>query len=209
MTIYSITNSEIWKEALAPSIKGTELVLKLIDNSIQKESCTSIYNKVLDSCSNKEDIIILSHPDIILSKDFIEDIKRALLYIPKNWGLLGCYSGNHWENHFLSSDLKEGEVVKEALEFEIILVVNTRTKLRFDEKLFDKFALYFEDFSYQNWYHNFPCYIFKTSIDHKFESLKGKGPAWGNYYYYRKKLISKWDIFYWEMQEKFRRLYEK
>jgi Glycosyltransferase like family len=107
-------------------------------------SAAKAYNDAINKSEN--DLIIFVHQDVVLPREWIEDLERALNYLDKDdprWGVIGCYGEplhGHGRGYIYSTGLNilgapfERPARIQTLD-EIVLIFRKSTALRFDDTL--------------------------------------------------------------------------
>jgi hypothetical protein len=153
------------------------------------------YNYILKKSNNR--FVILTHQDISFSKTLLERIEKTIIDNP-NFGVLGLVGVDSSKKYYWSDLNKQHEV--QTLDC-CFIVVDKENNVFFDDKTFNDFHLYVEDFCLQTKKSTGKLsYTILISKDPKTENflchhsvtLKKLGSRWGKYNEYRKKLSDKW-----------------
>lgn len=195
-------NGEVYSRCLEPSIGRLETKPFDILFTDDKEKPAVNYNKMLHDAETK--YVLFVHQDISFGADFLDRVKKTIKERP-DFGALGIVGQDksdayHWG--------KAGSIFEvEKLDCCCILV-NKEHGIRFDEKTFDDFHLYVEDYCLQVKYKlGLSCYTINVEAveaniensymvngyaKHHSATVNERGYAWGRYWEYYKKLNKKW-----------------
>lgn len=194
---YLSYKNDIFDKYLLNSIKHIEKSIDIITDKDIKPAI--FYNKVLKE--TKYRYIIFSHEDVSFSCDLINKICFAIEQ-KNNFGVL-CAIGRSITNGHVKSNLeKMNEVVFCDSCF---FVIDSYNNIFFDEKTFDDFHFFAEDYCLQcknnlnkltytlpmSWQWSSKITKENYFIHHSYTS-RSSGYLWGNYRKYRKLFVEKW-----------------
>lgn len=177
---------------------------QIVKFSIEKNPAAN-YNEIIDECRSK--YLLLTHTDVTFGRDFLERIERTIDAVP-DFGALGMVGVNSEMQYKWG---KAGEPFKvETLDCNSILI-NLEHGLRFDEKIFDEFHLYCEDYACQLKEKGLSCHTLMVNcnemsplltfdkitekenfFNHHSYTVSQRGYCWGRYGEFKKKLCDKW-----------------
>ncbi len=177
----------IYDTFLGPSLHRLEGDFDLIKTTDEKFPAEN-YNKMKDQCKTK--YLILTHHDVSFGPFLLRDIEFSLNNA-KNVGAIGMV-GKTKENVQTWRTL---DTIHELDTLDCCFICfNKDEKARFDEKNFNDYHLYVEDFCAQlNRTYNKKIYTIQTSeLYHHSATLKKRGGQWGRYKEFKQKLLKKW-----------------
>lgn len=195
-------DQRVFDKFLGPSIKNLDGDFDVISTTDENFPASN-YNEIIDKSDT--DYIILTHQDVSFSNDLLSRIELTMDLVG-DWSAL-CMVGvsedgiYRWSKPSMSFAVSSADCC--------FIVIDKRHGIRFDEETFDEFHLYVEDYCGQAKEKNgFPvCTILTNSresspdrldesmpmyLNHHSVTVNKRGPAWGLYFEYRKKLESKW-----------------
>jgi len=197
---YISHNEEVFKKYLKPSLgnlKGEFDILSISNDSMPAEK----YNKMLELSKNK--YVLFLHEDTTFSPDFIDKINKVIS-TKSNFGAIGAV-GNY-ENNIQWS--KQDSIIEVKTLDCCCILVNKEHKIKFDDKTFDEFHLYVDDYCMQVASRGLKCYTIpiNASEAEKDDEYKSEGSyfkhhsytvnklgyCWGKYWEYKSKMDEKW-----------------
>jgi hypothetical protein len=139
-------------------------------------SAAVAYNRLIDQC--RSDILILVHQDVYLPQHWLDKVAEAVKHLENKgeaWGILGVwgvrgngqYAGRTWcsgggREHIGEED---GIVTKVDSIDEIVIILNCKAGLRFDEGLHG-FHLYATDIILQAEQKGYKTFVFDGPVVH-------------------------------------------
>jgi hypothetical protein len=187
-------NDDVFNKYLGPSLLNLSGDFDVIKTKSSNSPAIN-YNEILKKSNNR--FVILTHQDISFSKTLLQRIEKTINDNP-NFGVLGFVGVDSSKKYFWSDLNKQHEV--QTLDC-CFIVADKENNVFFDEKTFNDFHLYVEDFCLQTKKSTGKSpYTILISKDPKTENflchhsvtLKNLGSRWGKYDEYRKKLLNKW-----------------
>jgi hypothetical protein len=187
-------NKDVFDKYLGKSLfelKGDFEVIKTSD----KNKPSFNYNEIIKKSSNRH--VILSHQDISFSENLLEKIETTINKNP-NFGVLGLVGVDEFRNYKWSSPDEQFKV--QTLDC-CFIVIDKENEVFFDEKTFDDYHLYVEDFCLSTKQKtdksSYTILISKSTKDlsylcHHSYTLKALGSRWGKYNEYKSRLLKKW-----------------
>jgi hypothetical protein len=188
---------------LGPSIENLEGDFDIIYTSDELLPAQN-YNKIISE--TKTPYLILTHQDVSFSSDLLFCIEETIKRLDSVWGALGMVGvTKHGEYKWSKED--ESSLVN-TLDC-CFVVIKTDTGILFDEKTFDDYHLYVEDYCAQlrsKSKLSFTIFINssesplstvysdeeKTYLRHHSATVAQRGYCWGRYREYRDRLEKKW-----------------
>lgn len=196
-----VNKPEIFNSLLYPClIKQTRPYYLFIVND--DKDIAKNYNKIIEKSTT--DYVVLIHADVTISNDFVEILERNI-HLPSNFGAFGIVGNAGYGIEWAKSDR---QYVVETVD-SCFIMINKKHGIRFDEKTFDEYHLYVEDYCVQVYEKlGFRCYtllidagvssdkppgsIEKNHFCHHSATYSVLGSCWGNYLHYKDKLFQKW-----------------
>lgn len=166
----------------------------LVTNNI-----ASIYNMLLKL--EGPEYLALLHPDISFKEHFFADVMTAIETLSrsgKKWGALGIV-GRSWEGDYLWCHHVSEPTPVCTLD-SCSLIISRSNGLSFDDKRFNEFHCYVEDYCLQCHDKGLGVFVVPTVARHGSATKNVRGSAWGKYRRYYWTLRLKW----WR---KFRQIY--
>lgn len=203
-------NSEHLELFLQPSLD--KLINRNFDLIIldDKDCPAYNYNKVIEQ--SKNDFILFMHEDVMFSVDFLDRIWETIFKYP-NFGVLGFEGANHskdlkqMQSYFWA--IKESSTVLTTVDA-AAFVINKKHNLKFDDRTFNDFHLFVEDYCLQvSRKLNLECRtvlinaleshcepdLYENSFYiHKAQTCHSLGYNWGRFNEFFQKLIDKWQF---------------
>jgi hypothetical protein len=179
--------------SLAGLEASTPVTALLLDNesNILGRRTASLYNLLLRLDGPR--YRIFCHADVTFPPDFA---RRALTTIQTleegglPWGALGVV-GRAWDGEYTwCHDVQEPAAVC-SLD-SCCLIVDVSQGLTFDDKTFDEFHCYVEDYCLQCHSRNLGVYVIPGEFSHVAATFQSLGSNWGKYRRYRRRLDRKW-----------------
>lgn len=179
-------------------LNGTFEVLSTSDEACPAKN----YNELIDK--SKSNILILTHQDVSFSSDLLERIQLTIDSV-KDWGVLAMVGAAEngvcvWSRMHDSFEISSSDCC--------FIVINKEHGVRFDEETFDDFHCYVEDYcaqvrektglptrtilTFATEASPYAVEPYPTWLSHHSVTVNKRGPAWGKYWEYRKKLEDKW-----------------
>lgn len=165
----------------------------------------TLYNKIIRKSTTK--YICLTHTDVTFSPDFIDNIFKTIEQVP-DFGALGIVGVDHNGKYHWASEHEIKRV--ETLDC-CCIIINKEHGILFDEKNFNEFHLYVEDYCQQVNEKGLGCYTLLTNaaerppsvtyhdikeeknfFNHHSVTLNRLGTCWGRYHEFKKILNEKW-----------------
>jgi hypothetical protein len=182
------------------TLKGEFDVIYTDDKKFPAEN----YNDLKDRCQTE--YLILTHQDVSFPPNLLDCISQTMSQLD-DWGVLGLVGVDQDGTYRWSTKERIFEI--DTLDC-CFMVIRKDSLAKFDEKTFDDYHLYVEDFCAQmnrgfnkknytllinsneslDTIHNNPSEI--TQMFHHGATVSKIGYAWGKYWEYRDKLSSKW-----------------
>jgi hypothetical protein len=199
---YISHDADVFERFLGPSIDNLKGEFQVVFTSDKKHPAEN-YNEIIDR--SVFNFIILTHQDVSFSGDLLQRISLTINSID-SWSALAMVGVSddgvyRWSNQAQSFEVSSADCC--------FIVINKSHGIRFDEKTFDDFHLYVEDYCGQvKEKTGFPVRTILTNsnessphqrdeslttyLNHHSVTVNKRGPAWGKYWEYRKKLEDKW-----------------
>ncbi len=198
---YISHNQKAWNTYLKNSLINLVGDFGMLSIGSAEANPAANYNKMLSLSPAK--YVLFVHEDVTFGTNFYENIFKTIEQVP-DFGALGIVGHTNGVYHWATSD-KIQEV--DMLDCCCILV-NKEHGLRFDNRTFDDFHLYVEDYCLQVKNAGKKCYTILTNASeaisgdvyekkrdyakHHSVTVNERGYAWGRYSEYLEKLKSKW-----------------
>jgi hypothetical protein len=196
LTVGVVFNDEkVLDEYLRPSIaaaRGTIRAVELdnVGNAVTT-NIASLYNVLLAVAG--PDVVALLHPDIAFDANFVEDVYRTVATLERrgqSWGALGIV-GRSWTGEYVWCHEVEEPVRVCSLD-SCSLITRRSLGIRFDQKRFDEFHCYVEDYCLESQAHGHDVFVLPAHARHGSATKSVKGSQWGKYKRYRRRLGWKW-----------------
>lgn len=187
-------DKEIHARFLEPSLKQLKGEFDVVFGN-NKQSAASNYNLILKNSQNR--YVIFSHQDMSFSGDLLEKIEKTIRAYP-NFGVLGHVGLDKKGNYCWNNMQKSYEV--ETLDC-CFIVVDRETSVLFDEKTFDDYHLYVEDYCMEvTKQTGKTCrtlligrnFHYGSFLMHHSNTFYNQGNNWGCYNFYKDRLKTKW-----------------
>jgi hypothetical protein len=195
-------NPEVFAQCLGLSLAELEPPFEVLSTS-NKESPARNYNQMIKEC--KSNYLILTHEDVSFSSDLLDNILVTIALLPENWGVLGMVGRTRsglWQ-------WSQANQIFEVDTLDCCFIVIKPGKILFDEKNFNEYHLYVEDYCAQanrvhgltNWtimmgsaeaMGNFTRSEQSAFMQHHSATVSQRGFCWGRYGEFRRKLEGKW-----------------
>ena len=202
-------DNNIYEKYIAKSLsrlKGSyDLILK------RNKRPAQAYNEIINQSKNK--YIILLHADVTFSDDFIDVINQSISKYP-DFGAFCCVGVSKKIFNKVKIVISDVNNQHEVLTSDsCCIVVNKEHNIKFDDKIFDEYHMYVEDYCAQvrinlgckiytpptNWIwvqdydeNLIDITIIKKWFIHHSNTFSIKGARWGNWLEYKKRLDEKW-----------------
>jgi hypothetical protein len=194
---YISYNPDAFKKYLGPSLESLSPGNFIITAVPNGNKPASAFNKVLKE--SKCEYIIFTHEDISFSSNLLERVEYTIKAIP-DFGVLGLVGRDKKWNYCWS--IRKRSFVVSTLDC-CFVVIRKSDKLMFDEKTFDDYHLYIEDYCMQvkKEYGRVSCTLLMNSVHdkefpdylrHHFMTTKRLGFCWGKYKQYRDILFKRY-----------------
>ena len=195
-------DDDVFNKFLGPSLNNLKGNFEIVCTSDKKRPAAN-YNEIIDR--SVFNFIILTHQDVSFSSDLLQRISLTINSVG-NWSALAMVGVSEDGVYRWSDQAQSFEVSSADCCF---IVINKSHGIRFDEKTFDDFHLYVEDYCGQaKKKTGFPVRTILTNskessphqrnesltvyLNHHSVTVNKRGTAWGKYWEYRKKLEDKW-----------------
>jgi hypothetical protein len=196
LTIGVVFNDEaVLDTYLRPSLEKVDGRVRAVEVSNVGNALTtniaSLYNVLLQMTG--PDVVALLHPDISFEEGFVRDLFSAIEALERRgepWGALGIV-GRTWTGEYLWC-YEVTEPVRVCSLDSCSLVTRPSLGIRFDQRRFDEFHCYVEDYCLQSQAAGYGVYVFPTTGRHGSATKSVKGSQWGKYRSYRRRLGLKW-----------------
>ena len=196
-------DEKVLDQYLRPSIRklDQEVALFALDNTanVLTTNIASLYN-LLGRLSSVN-LRAFLHPDIAFEASFLDDLFKAIHFLEQRdlqWGALGIV-GRSWQGDYLwCHEVSEPTLV--CCLDACSLITDVGKGIRFDQKWFNEFHCYVEDYCLQCHAAGLGVYVFPTIASHGSATKSVRGGQWGKYRKYRRRLQLKW-------RRKFRTIY--
>lgn len=203
-------NEEAFKKYLKPSLDNIKGEFDVLFTSDIEKPATN-YNDIISRANTK--YILFVHQDVTFGSNFLENIHSTIAHLKtkegcSDFGALGIVgtdvSGEYiWGKH---SEVNEVEKLDCCC-----ILINKEHRLEFDNKTFDDFHLYVEDYCMQSKYRRGrKCWTISTNASeakktdaysleenyakHHSVTVNERGYAWGRYWEYHERLKNKWHV---------------
>jgi len=198
-------DKEVFDKYLGVSLSQLQGEFDIITTTSEKCPAAN-YNEILDKCSTP--YLILTHQDVTFPPNLLRCIEQTMEQLHYNFGALGMVGVSEHPNNSVIKvyEWSNSNEIKKIITADCcFIVVKNIDCLRFDDKNFDEFHCYVEDYCARmlKWgMQNYTILIDSSesriddiekikntsSLDHHSHTLKQLGAAWGNYSKYRNKL---------------------
>tara|TARA_R100000654_G_scaffold40902_1_gene66993 strand:- start:2 stop:1243 length:1242 start_codon:yes stop_codon:yes gene_type:complete len=195
-------DDDVFNRFLGPSLNSLKGNFEVVCTSDKKRPAKN-YNEIIDKSAFN--FIILTHQDVSFSSDLLERISLTIKSVG-DWSALAMVGVSEDGTYRWSNQDRSFEVSSADCCF---ILINKDHGIRFDEKLFDDFHLYVENYCGQvkqktglpvrtiltNSKESSPYQrdeSLTTYLNHHSVTVNKRGTAWGKYWEYRKKLEDKW-----------------
>ena len=203
-------DNNIYEKYVAKSLSKLRGNFDLIIERNKKPA--QAYNKIINRSINK--YIILLHADVTFSDDFIDVINQSISKYP-DFGAFCCVGvikKLFGKVKIVTSDITRHHEV--LTSDSCCIVINKEHYLTFDEKIFDEYHMYVEDYCMQVrfrlgrkiytlptnwiWIQDYDNYFNnniapKSWFIHHSKTFLSKGAKWGQWEDYKIKLNKKWN----------------
>lgn len=195
-------NREVFSKYLEQSIQNAQQDYMIYWRKSTLGKPAELYNQLIDQCESK--YLLLVHQDVSFSPDFLDYVNYAINVYP-DFGAMGTV-GNFKNNIEWGRKGVINEVT--TLDGQCILI-NKEHGIRFDEKTFDEYHLYVDDYCMQCQdkglkVYTFPVEAAEGSPDldvsltsgfvHHSATVNERGYCWGRYNQYMEKFNKKWKL---------------
>jgi hypothetical protein len=196
ITISVVYNDEeVLKKYLHPSLSKLQTPVSTIElnneGNLVTTNIASLYNTFLQLSG--PDLIAFLHPDVSFEHTFVDDVRRAIEHIEKEgnrWGAMGIV-GRNWRGEYVWCHQIDEPTLVCCLD-SCSLITNRKLGMRFDQRWFNEFHCYVEDYCLQCHDRRLGVYVFPARAAHGSATKSVKGSQWGRYRIYRKMLAIKW-----------------
>lgn len=196
LTISVVYNDEgVVQTYLRPSLKGLRVPVSTLelDNTanVVTTNIASLYNMFLRMSG--PDRIAFLHPDVSFADTFVEDVGRAIADVEvqgRRWGAMGIV-GRSWQGDYVWCHDVDAPTPVCCLDA-CSLITNRKLGIRFDQRWFNEFHCYVEDYCLQCHDRDLGVYVFPARAAHGSSTKTVKGAQWGKYRIYRRMLALKW-----------------
>jgi hypothetical protein len=193
---------DTFNKFLGPSLDKLDGDFDLISTSDKRKPAHN-YNTIVDSSLNN--LVVLTHQDVSFSRDLLTIIDKTISKVG-DFAALGMVGVSDDGIYRWSVSDNVFEISSADCCF---LVVNKDHGISFDEKTFDDYHLYVEDYCGQaksktgnpvytilvNSEESSPLFLednAESYLNHHSVTVSKRGFAWGRYWEYRAKLEAKW-----------------
>lgn len=198
LSLACVVHDQALAEAnLAPSLSGLSsspsVTAMLLDNgsNVLGTDTARLYNILLRLRGPR--YRVFCHPDVRFPPDFAGRIATAigaLRAAGTSWGALGVV-GRAWDGAYVwSHEVQEPAPV--CCVDSCCLVVDTSQGLAFDDRTFDEFHCYVEDYCLQCHRRELGVFVVPAAFEHMSATYHSQGSRWGKYPRYRRRLDRKW-----------------
>ena len=174
-------------------VRSTPVTAFLLDNESNTlgRQTARLYNLLLRLDGPR--YRIFCHADVTFPPDFAERVSTAIQALADDgrpWGALGVV-GRAWDGAYTWSHEVQEPAAVCSLD-SCCLVVDVSQGLTFDDKTFDEFHCYVEDYCLQCHSQELGVYVVPAEFTHHGVSYAQLGSRWGDYSKYRRRLDRKW-----------------
>ena len=180
---------------LVPSLEALEepvqaLLLSNVGNQLTT-NLASLYNVLLriDGPASRA----FAHPDVSFAPDFADRLVTAVDELEAagaRWGAIGIV-GRAWEGDYVWCH-ELGSPAPVCTLDSCFVLTRTDLPLTFDEKRFDQFHCFVEDYCLQCHAESLGVWVVPAAATHASATYTKLGSRWGGYDRYRKRLDRKW-----------------
>lgn len=182
-------NKELQKKYLGPSLEILKGNFRII-NTDSLNSPAVNYNAMIDYCSSP--FLILTHQDVTFSEDLLDLIDETIVTV-KYFGAIGMVGADKEGTIRFSNS----SIINELDTLDCcFIVINCKSWVRFNSKIFSEFHLYVEDYCAMQKTLGKKIYTIrlkdKSFLDHHSYTWKTQGSCWGNYNYFKTIFSKRW-----------------
>ena len=182
-------NKDLQKKYLGPSLEKLKGNFRILNTD--SLNCPAVnYNAMIEHCSSP--FLILTHQDVTFSEDLLDLIDETIA-TDKHFGANGMVGADkdgviRFSN---SSTINELDTLDCCF-----IVINCRSWVRFNSKIFNEFHLYVEDYCAMQRTLGKKIYTIRlkknSSLNHHSYTWKTQGSCWGNYNYFKTIFSKRW-----------------
>jgi hypothetical protein len=202
-------NQNVYNQCLGPSLENLKGNFNILTTSDKKFPAQN-YNDIIDRCET--DYLILTHQDVSFSSDLLLNIEKTIKILEKRslgFSSLGIVGRIYGDNSYNVKWCSTSKLYKYETIDCCFILIDVRQKLKFDDKIFDEFHLYVEDYCINAQEKTgLGCWSIATNsaesklapinikessyIMHHSATVNIKGTCWGRYLEFKNKLFLKY-----------------